>query len=98
KCRGGRDRLGLVAMSLLRAQGARAALWLAEGTSARGADGNRRRIWRQGGISINDRGPCGIAGLEIRKARENYLRPRGRHGGYHQAAPFADAASHRGNS
>ncbi len=69
---------------------------LPEDKSARGANGNGWRVRRQGRISVDDRGACGAAGDEVRAAGENYLRPRGGHGGDDEAASFADAASHGG--
>ena len=42
---------------------------------SRGADGNRRRVRRQGGISVDPRRPRGAAGVEVRPAGEADLRP-----------------------
>ena len=63
-----RHRVGLAAMSVLRAQGADAAVRLARGKDSRDPGGNRRRIRRQGRISVDDRGARGAAGVEIREA------------------------------
>ena len=55
-------------------------------------DGDRRRLRRQGGVSVDHRRPRGAAGVEVRPAGEADLRPRRGHGGDDQAAPVADAA------
>ena len=41
----------------------------------RRADGDRRRLRRQGRVSVDDRRPCGAAGVEVRAAGEDDLRP-----------------------
>ena len=93
-----RDGVGLAAVPVLRAQGADDSIRLAARARTRGADGDGRRIRRQGRISVDDRGARGAAGAEIGQAGEDYLRPRRRHGGHHQAASFAHAASHGGDA
>src|SRR4029077_443528 len=67
------DGVGLVAVPLLRAQSADETLRSARGSSARGATGNWRRVWRQRRISVDDRWPCGAAGNEVGESGENYL-------------------------
>ena len=93
-----RDGVGLDAVPVLHPQGA------ASRSSAcrrredpRHPDGDRRRLRRQGRISVDDRRARGAARLEIRPAGEDDLRSRRGHGGHHQAASFAHAASHGGD-
>ena len=62
----------------------------------RRADGDRRRLRRQGRVSVADRRPRGAARLEVRPAGEDDLRPRRGHGRDDQAPSVADAASHGG--
>ena len=71
---------------------------LPRGKNSRHSGGNRRRLRRQGRISIHDCRARGAAGVEVRKTRENRLRPRGRYGGHHQAPSVAHAASHRSHA
>src|SRR6266851_6046107 len=72
-------------MSVLRSQGVDGAMRPPRRKSSRGTNGDRRRVWRKGRISVHDRGACGATRDEIRQAGENYLRPHGRYGGDDEA-------------
>ena len=62
----------------------------------RRADGDRRRLRRQGRVPVHDRRPRRAARVEVGQAGEDDLRPQRRHGGDDQAPPVADAPSHGG--
>ena len=67
--RGRRHRVGFDAVPLLHPQGPNAAIRPPAGQSARRPTGNRRRIRRQGRISVDHRGARRAAGVEIRESR-----------------------------
>ncbi len=71
--RAGHHHLGLAAVSLLRAQGVDGVVRPAGGKGARGADGDGRRVRRQGRISVDDCGARRAAGNQERTAGKDYL-------------------------
>ena len=87
-------RVGLDAVPVLHPEGADEALRRAGREGARRADGDGRRLRRQGGVPVDPRCPRGAPREEERAAREDRLRPRRGHGGDDQAPPLADASSH----
>src|SRR5208282_1791647 len=72
-------------MPLLHPQSFDEAFRSSRGSRPRSTNGNWRRFWRQGRVSLNDCRACRAPRHEVRQAGENYLRPHGRHGGDHQA-------------
>ena len=91
-----RHGLGIDAVPVLHPQGPERALQPAGRKGPRRADGDRRRLWRQGRVPVDHRLPRGAAGVEVRKAREARLRPRRGYGGDDQAPSVANAAPHGG--
>ena len=82
-------------MSLLRPPGADDSARASGRQSARRSDRDRRRFRRQRGISVDDRGPRRLAGLEGGAAGEDRLRPRRRHARDDQAASVRRPPPHR---
>ena len=87
--------VGLAAVSVLRAQGAGDAVRPAGSSRARRADGDRRRVRRQGRVPVAHRRARRAARVEVRPAGEAHLRPRRGHGGDDEAPSVADAAPDR---
>ena len=93
--RAGRHGIRVDAVPVLRPSGAHRAARLPRRPRTRRADGNRRRLRRQGGISVDDCRPCGARGPEGAPAGQAGLRPRRRHAGDNEASSRRDPASHR---
>ena len=89
------DRLRIAAVPVLRAQGAGGAAAAAARARPRRADGNRRRVRRQGRIPVDARVPRGDPGAQGESAGEDDLRPRRGSAGDDEAASVDRAASHR---
>ena len=92
------DRLRIAAVPLLRAPGAGRAAGPAARQGARRADRDRRRLRRQGRVSVDARVPRGDPGAQGRPAGEDDLRPRRGSAGHDQAAPVDRPASHRADA
>ncbi len=88
-------RLRIDAVSLLRAPRADGAARSARRQGPGGADRDRRRLRRQGRVSVDDRRARGAAGAQGRRtAGEVDLRPRRGHAGDDEAASVDRASSH----
>ena len=85
-------------MPVLRAQGAGRAAEAAARSRARRADGNRRRLRRQGRIPVDARVPRRDPRAQGRPAGEDDLRPRRGSAGDDQAASVDRAPSHRADA
>ena len=75
-----RHRLGFDAVPVLRPQGAGRAVRLPRRQDPRRPDGNRRRVRRQGRVSVGHRRARRAARVEVRPPGEDHLRPRRGHG------------------
>src|SRR5580704_3814516 len=90
--------MGLAAVPLLRSQSFDATVRAAEGSNSGDTGRDRRRIWREGRISVDDCGTRGAARVEVRQAGENHLRSGGGYGGDDEAPPVANEAAHGRNT
>ena len=88
-------RVRIDAVSVLRASGVDGRARSSRQARARGANGDRRRVRREGRVSLGDCLPCGAAGAQIWPAREARVRPRRGHARDDEAAPFSDSTSDR---
>ena len=86
-------RVRLDAVSVLRDQGAQVPARPGH-QRARRADGDRRRLRRQGRVSVDDRRTRGAARAQVRPAGEDHLRSRRGHDRDDQAPSVDRAASH----
>ena len=88
------DGVRVDAVSLLRASGAQGVARSARRQASRRPDRNRRRLRRQGRVSVDDRGPCGAARAQVGPPREADLRPCRGHAGDDEAASGRHPAPH----